>query len=173
MDREPYRAKLLIAAAAMPSRRFPLLLLSFCLSVWAGPSFTKAGVGTHAHAESASGLASELTSGLTSNVVAQVSLPSSTPLPAEDIPENLSPADITPDLRPEDRFPEQQPLPKLPPVDDLLGNPSDPNTPADISGDGDAAFVVNGIELAGSTVFTTEDFADLFAQYSGRGGDVQ
>ncbi len=161
MDREYYRAKLLIAAA-MPSRRSPLLLLSFCLSLWVAPSLLKLGNRSYTHAEI---LPVKVPVEVPTRV-AQVSLPAS--IPGGNLPtESLSPADLVPDLQPEDRLPEQ-PLPKLPPVDDLLGNPDSPNTPEGISGNSEDAFVVNGIELVGSTVFTNADFADLFAQYSGR-----
>ena len=101
---------------------------------------------------------------LPTDSVAQITLP---PLPSDRIPSQvLPPADITPDLRDDDRLPEQ-PIPRLPPVDELLGNPEAPNTPDTVTGDGDT-FVINDIQIAGSTVFTNEDFADLFADYIGR-----
>ncbi|MGB3769223.1 MAG: ShlB/FhaC/HecB family hemolysin secretion/activation protein [Phormidesmis sp.] len=99
--------------------------------------------------------------------VAQVNLPAGIDFPRDRIPaENLNPRDITPDER-QDTLP-QQPLQKLPPVDELLGDPDSANAPAGITSGSDETFVVNGIELAGSSVFTTEDFADLFAEYTGR-----
>lgn len=98
--------------------------------------------------------------------LAQVNLPPS--LPPESIPdEPLPPSDVDPDLRPETTFPVE-PLPQLPPVEELLGDPDGANAPEDVTGNGEETFVVNGIELSGSTVFTAEDFADLFAQYVGR-----
>ncbi|MFK8186725.1 MAG: ShlB/FhaC/HecB family hemolysin secretion/activation protein [Phormidesmis sp.] len=146
MIREPYRAKLLIASAAMSSRRSLLLLLSCCSAVWAAP--TDSGPGGMLSAQ------------------AQVTLPPS--LPSNAIPsEPLPPADVIPDFRPDDDLPAQ-PLPTLPPVDELLGNPDGVNTPDNAAGNGEATFVVNGIQLEGSTRYTNEDFAELFAQYIDR-----
>jgi len=99
--------------------------------------------------------------------VAQVNLPAGIDFPRDRIPaENLNPRDITPDER-QEILPEQ-PLQKLPPVDELLGDPDGANNPTGITSGSDETFVVNGIELVGSSVFTTEDFADLFAEYTGR-----
>ncbi|MEL6350284.1 MAG: ShlB/FhaC/HecB family hemolysin secretion/activation protein [Cyanobacteria bacterium J06627_28] len=99
-------------------------------------------------------------------MLAQVNLPPS--LPPGSIPdEPLPPADVDPDLRPETTFPVE-PLPQLPPVEELLGDPDGTNPPEDLTGNGEETFVVNGVELSGSTVFTAEDFADLFSQYVGR-----
>lgn len=78
-----------------------------------------------------------------------------------------SPENLTPDLQPEEPLPAE-PLPQLPPIDELLGNPEEPNTPPNITGGSDQTFVISGIQLAGSTVFSTEDFAELFAEYTGR-----
>ena len=94
--------------------------------------------------------------------LAQINLPAGVNLPSE----NLNPRDITPD-QPEENL-LNQPLPKLPPVDELLGNPGGLNNPDGITNGSDETFVVNGIGLVGSSVFTTEDFADLFAEYTGR-----
>ena len=146
MNRESYRAKLLGASAAMS---FPhsslLLLLSCCMATWTAPAVFLSGA---------------------TSVHAQVTLPPS--LPSDALPdEPLLPADVTPEFRPDESLPEQ-PLPKLPPVDELLGSPDDPNTPDSATGDAEATFVVSGIQLEGSTRYTDEDFAELFAQYTGR-----
>ena len=99
--------------------------------------------------------------------IAQINLPPGVDLPSEGIPSDiLNPREIAPDP-PEETLPTT-PLPKLPPVDELLGNPEDTNNPLGITSGSDETFEINGITLAGSTVFTTEDFADLFAQYIGR-----
>ncbi len=157
MIREYYRAKLLLAAAAMPFRHSSLLLLSCCATVWFSPTLRPDGA---AHAEP---LAEPLPDPAT---IAQVTLPPS--VPSDQIPaEPLPPADVTPEF-PTDRPLPSQPLPKLPPVDDLLNDPAGSNTPDGAMGNGDETFVVNGIQLAGSTVFTTEDFAELFAEYTNR-----
>ncbi|MGB3299246.1 MAG: ShlB/FhaC/HecB family hemolysin secretion/activation protein [Phormidesmis sp.] len=138
----------------MPSSFSPIVLLGCCASVWVAPAVYRwASV-------SAAPLSAQVSQ------VAQVTLPPS--LPSDRLPSApLPPADITPNLRDEPPLPVQ-PLPKLPPVDDLLNDPAGPNTPDDISDNGDETFFVSGIQLAGSTIFTSEDFADLFAQYSGR-----
>jgi hemolysin activation/secretion protein len=152
MVREYYRA--MLHFAAMPSRHFPLFLLSCCTCIWVAPTVYRP-LGT------ASVQAQSL-----SNQIAQVSLPSE--LPSDRIPsEPLPPADITPDLQPERPLPDQ-PLPQLPPVDELLGNPSGPTTPEGAPDNGDETFVINSIQLAGSTVFTEADFAELFVEYIGR-----
>ncbi len=154
MVREYYRATLPFAAAAMPSRHFPLFLLSCCAFLGATPTICWP-LGT------SGAYAAPLP-----DQIAQVSLPAT--LPSDRLPSTpLPPADITPDLQPDQPLPEQ-PLPQLPPVDDLLGNPAGPNTPEGATGNGDETFVINSIQLAGSTVFTDADFADLFAQYTGR-----
>ncbi len=151
IDRKYYRVTLPFVAAAMPSLSSPILSLGFCASIWAAPAMY--------------GLARASAESL-STQVAQVTLPSS--LPSDRIPSApLPPADITPNLRDEPPLPAQ-PLPKLPPVDDLLNDSSGPDTPDGIAGNGDETFVVSGFQLEGSTVFTNEDFADLFAEYSGR-----
>ena len=98
-----------------------------------------------------------------SGTVSQINLPSGVDRPPSDV---LNPGNITPE-RPEEELPNQ-PLPKLPPVDELLGDPEDTNNPAGVTSGSEETFVINGIELEGSTAFTTEDFADLFAQYTGR-----
>ena len=77
------------------------------------------------------------------------------------------PADIIPDRRPPERLPEL-PLPELPPVDQLLDDTGEVNPPDGVTSGSEETFVVSGIQLAGSTVFTAADFADLFAQYIGR-----
>lgn len=79
----------------------------------------------------------------------------------------LPPENVTPDLRPEEPLPAEL-LPQLPPIDERLGDPEETNTPPDVPEDSDEAFFVSGIQLAGSTVFSAEDFAELFAQYTGR-----
>ena len=146
MIRESYRAKLLIDRAAMPSR-LSLFVLSCCATLWIAPVAYRPG-----HRVSAQ---------------AQVTLPPSIPMDA--IPEEeLPPAVITPDLRPDDTALPEQPLPKLPPVDELLGNPDGPNTPDSVTGNGDATFTISGIQLEGSTRYSNEDFAELFAQYVNR-----
>lgn len=158
MVREYYRATVPFAAAAMPSCKFPLLLLSCSAVIWAAPTMYRTVNAAQAEGKS---------------LLAQVSLPSTLPgdgqaFPGNRIPtEPLPPADITPELQPEQPLPEQL-LPQLPPVDELLGNPAGPNTPEGAAGNGDETFVVNSIQLVGSTVFTDEDFAELFAQYTGR-----
>ncbi|MGB3292911.1 MAG: ShlB/FhaC/HecB family hemolysin secretion/activation protein [Phormidesmis sp.] len=82
-------------------------------------------------------------------------------------PEGPSPGQLIPDLQPEEPLPAE-PLPQLPPIDELLGDPEEPNTSPGITDGSDEAFVVNGIQLAGSTVFSAEDFTGLFAEYTGR-----
>ena len=125
-----------------------LVLALGCCAFWPAPAAY--GVAAHASAES---------------LFSQVTLPPS--LPSDRIPSTpLPPADITPNLQDEPPLPAQ-PLPKLPPVDDLL-NGSGSNTPDGITGNSDETFFVSGIQLKGSTVFTNADFADLFAEYSGR-----
>ena len=100
-----------------------------------------------------------------SSTFAQVpSLPPN--IPTDLRREELSPADVTPNLQPEEPLPAE-PLPQLPPVDELLGDPEETAAPPGITGS-DEAFVVNGIQLTGSTVFSAEDFAELFARYTGR-----
>jgi len=146
MIRALYRVKLLNACAAMSSRRSLLFLLSCSTAVWVAPTAHKPD--TRFSAE------------------AQVTLPPS--LPPGSLPdEPLPPADVTPDFRPDEVLPDE-PLPQLPPIDELLGNPSDPDVPGNAAGNGDDTFVVSGIQLEGSTRYTNEDFADLFAEYAGR-----
>ena len=99
--------------------------------------------------------------------LSQINLPSGVDFPRDDIPaEDLNPRDITPD-EPEESLPSE-PLPKLPPVDELLGDPDGTNNPAGVTSGSEETFVINGIELEGSSVFTSEDFSELFAQYIGR-----
>ncbi len=99
--------------------------------------------------------------------IAQVNLPPQ--LPPGSVPsEPLPPADVTPGLeQPDNQLPGVLP-PQLPPVDELLGEPNGANTPDGITNGPEETFVVSSIELAGSTVFTTEDFAELFARYIDR-----
>lgn len=142
MIREYCKVKLLLAVATMSSRR-PFLFLLSVATLFVAPV---------AHAETVP------------QTIAQVSLPPSLPpdvLPTEPLP----PADVTPDSRREE-LPEA-PLPQLPPVEELLGDP-ERNAPPDVTGSSEETFVINGIQLAGSTVFTNEDFAELFAKYTGR-----
>jgi hemolysin activation/secretion protein len=87
---------------------------------------------------------------------------------AVDIPENLSQDNLNPvprDPVPEQPLPEQ-PLPQLPPPEELLPPPQTPATPAEP--DVPATILVNGFEVVGSTVFTTEDFARVTASFTGR-----
>ncbi len=101
-------------------------------------------------------------------VLAQVNLPPQLPpsrIPSEPVP----PADLTPDLQQPERPLPNTPLPpQLPSVDELLGDLEGSNAPDGITNGPNETFVLSGIELAGNTVFTTEDFADVFAQYVGR-----
>jgi len=151
MNREHYRAKLPFAAAAMPRLRHLPFLLSFCVAATVPAPHQTTG---SAQAQAPPGSTS------------QINLPSS--LPSDRLPsEPLPPADVNPDLRPAEPLPSQ-PLPKLPPVDELLGNPTDNNTPEGTLGNSDQTFVIQGIQLEGSTVFTNEDFAELFATYTDR-----
>ncbi|MEM6448805.1 MAG: ShlB/FhaC/HecB family hemolysin secretion/activation protein [Cyanobacteria bacterium P01_D01_bin.105] len=130
----------------MPSRHSLLFLLSWCSAIWAAPAIYAPIGGFSAQA--------------------QVTLPPS--LPSDTLPnEPLPPAGITPDLQPNESLPTQ-PLPKLPSVEDLLGNPDNLDAPDGADSNGGVAFVVNGIQLEGSTRYTNEDFADLFGQYTGR-----
>ena len=113
-------------------------------------------------------LAQSATSYTNSNNLAQINLPNGVNFPGNNIPsENLNPRDITPDNEPEEALPAE-PLPKLPPVDELLGDPESANTPDGVTSGSEETFVIRGVELEGSSVFTNEDFADLFAQYIGR-----
>ena len=146
MIRASYRRSFLSPSAAMPSRRSLLLLLSCTTAVWTAPTVSWLGAPFSAQA--------------------QVTLPPS--LPSDAVPdEPLSPADVTPDFRLDENLPAQ-PLPKLPPIDELLGDPGNPTTPDSVDGDRDATFVISGIQIEGSTRYTNEDFADLFAQYVDR-----
>ncbi|MEM9090391.1 MAG: ShlB/FhaC/HecB family hemolysin secretion/activation protein [Cyanobacteria bacterium P01_F01_bin.53] len=98
--------------------------------------------------------------------IAQVNFPDS--IPSDSLPsEPLPPADVTPDTRPTEPLPEA-PIPQLPPVEELLGDPEGTNTPEGVTSGSDETFEVDGIQLEGSTVFTNEDFAELFAEYIGR-----
>lgn len=140
--------KLLCAAATMTPSRFSLFRLftfSFLAIAWAAPA--------------------KVFSAAQAQTVSQVNLPPS--LPPETIPsEPLPPADVSP-VRPTETLPDM-PLPQLPPVDELLGDPDGANTPGGVTSGPEETFVVSGIELEGSTVFTNEDFAELFAQYIDR-----
>ncbi len=152
MNWEHYRVKLSFVAVAMP----PLCRLSFVLSFCAATAVPA----MHKDTGSAYGQA------LPNSSVAQVNLPPS--LPSDRLPDRpLPPADINPDSRPERPLPNQ-PLPKLPPVDELLGNPPGTDAPGGAINNGDQTFVVKGVRLEGSTVFTDEDFAELFAEYTDR-----
>ena len=104
----------------------------------------------------------------TDQKIAQVALPSD--LPPDAVPsEPLPPADVTPSLEsPSDQLPETPLPPQLPPVDELLGDPDGGNTPDGITSGPEEKFVISGIELDGSTVFTNEDFAELFESYIDR-----
>ena len=124
-----------------------------------------------APAMSASILDSSFTSGQndeSAQIMAQVNLPP--PLPPSRIPSEPVPtADVTPGLYdPDEQLPTQPIPPQLPPIDELLGEPDGSSTPDGITSGPDETFVLSGIELEGSTVFTTEDFADVFANYIGR-----
>lgn len=175
MIREHYRAKLLSVVAIMPSYHPLLSLMSLCAVCWATPSLasTPQPVQTPAQRPNPKVVNSQKTKPFTSlmtqaesQTIAQVNLPPSIPpdqLPSEPLP----PADVNPDLRPEESFPTE-PVPKLPPVEELLGDPEGSNNPTGVTNGSDETFEVNGIQLEGSTVFTTEDFADLFEQYVGR-----
>ncbi len=104
---------------------------------------------------------------ISGQTLAQVNLP--TQLPPSRVPsEPVPPADITPDLRPEMLLPDRPLPPQLPPVDELLGEPEGSSSPNGVINGPDDTFVLSGIELVGSTVFTTKDFTDVFAQYVGR-----
>ncbi len=98
--------------------------------------------------------------------LAQVNLPSSIP-PNTAPSELLSPGDVTPELRPTDRLPAETLPPKLPLVEELLGEPNGSRTPSEGLEGGEATFIIEKIQLQGSTVFTNEDFAELFSQYIG------
>ncbi|MEL6779251.1 MAG: ShlB/FhaC/HecB family hemolysin secretion/activation protein [Cyanobacteria bacterium J06597_16] len=159
----------------MPSHHPLLSLMSLCAVCWATPALatsTPQPVQTPAQRPNPT-VNSQKTNPLTalmpqaeSQTIAQVNLPSS--IPPERLPsEPLPPADINPDLRPEESFPTE-PVPKLPPVEELLGDPEGSNNPTGVTNGSDETFEVNGIQLEGSTVFTNEDFADLFEQYVGR-----
>lgn len=101
------------------------------------------------------------------HMIAQVILPPS--VPPESIPsEPVPPADVAPDIDPADSLPTVPLPPQLPPVDELLGNPDGQNAPDGVTSGPEDTFVVTGIQLEGSTVFTTEDFADVFATYIDR-----
>jgi len=146
-----YRTRLPVAIAAMTPRHPLALILSFLAAFWASPAFAlKASSGKPAAPQQ----------------LAQVNLPPS--IPPERLPsETLPPADVNPDLRPEPASPEV-PLPQLPPVEELLGNPDGPNTPPGVTSGSDETFVITGIQLAGSTIFTDADFATIFANYIDR-----
>ncbi|MEL6490479.1 MAG: ShlB/FhaC/HecB family hemolysin secretion/activation protein [Cyanobacteria bacterium J06634_6] len=123
--------------------------------------------GTQASDTQASGTQASTTTGRsTSETIAQITLPPS--LPPDSIPsEPVPPADVVPDLDPGEQLPDR-PLPQLPPVDELLGDPESPNTPEGITGGSEETFEISGIELVGSSIFTSDDFATLFEAYIGR-----
>ncbi|MEM8505754.1 MAG: ShlB/FhaC/HecB family hemolysin secretion/activation protein, partial [Cyanobacteria bacterium P01_D01_bin.1] len=117
-----------------------------------------------------SSLAFSVESGFTESTVdiqlAQVNLPSSIP-PTTAPSELLSPGDVTPELQPAEELPTEALPPKLPSVEELLGEPDGANTPAGILDNSEETFVVSQIQLAGSSIFTDADFAELFSQYTG------
>ncbi|MGB7086427.1 MAG: ShlB/FhaC/HecB family hemolysin secretion/activation protein [Phormidesmis sp.] len=82
-------------------------------------------------------------------------------------PANTTFAQVTPDPRPTEPLPVN-PLPELPPVEDLLNDSAPSDLPPGAGDRTEDTFVVSGIQLVGSTVFTAADFADLFAQYTDR-----
>ena len=153
MGRAYYTQSSSCVAVVMPSLSYLLRLSAFsCLATLACSTAT---------------LAQSAPSEQSTRNFAQINLPSGVDFPRDDIPsEDLNPRDITPE-EPEETLPAE-PLPKLPPVDELLGDPDGTNNPAGVTSGSDETFVINGIELEGSSVFTTEDFAELFAQYTGR-----
>ncbi|MBE9064629.1 ShlB/FhaC/HecB family hemolysin secretion/activation protein [cf. Phormidesmis sp. LEGE 11477] len=94
--------------------------------------------------------------------IAQVPPPDNLP----EQPPNLPPAgNILPELPPDDDLPDE-PLPPLPSLEELFGEPSDPNLPPGVLEGGEETFVVSEIQLAGSTVFSDEDFAELFDRFT-------
>ena len=102
-----------------------------------------------------------------SQIMAQVTLPPS--VPPESIPsEPIPPADVAPEIDAADDLPTTPLPPQLPPVDELLGNPDGQNAPGGITNGPEDTFTITGIELEGSTIFTTEDFAEVFETYIGR-----
>jgi hemolysin activation/secretion protein len=173
--REHYRAKHLCTAAAMTFRRSSLFLLSV-LAAWAAPAMQGRSDWASAQAALPPDIAQLLpASGAIAPAPAEdLSVLSDAAIPLEgsaiaQLPPSLPP-NLDPDLSPgppEEPLPaeplEPEPLPQLPPVDDLLESPDAPPSPSD-----GETFTISAIELAGSTVFSTEDFADLFAQYIGR-----
>ncbi len=89
------------------------------------------------------------------------------PQVAQAPPDRL-PSGVIPDLRPEEPLPTA-PLPQLPPVEDLLTpDPQGSDFPPEGSSGSEETFVISGVRLVGSTVFTEEDFAELFARYVGK-----
>lgn len=153
MIREYYRLKHLRLAATMS----PVSTLSFklsCFGCFAAIAFLPAEATAENLVKPDAGR------------VAQLNLPPD--LPPESLPsEPLPPADVDPGLR-RDEVLIEQPLPQLPPIDELLGDPEDVTTPAGITNGPEETFEISGVQLEGSTVFTAEDFADIFAQYIGR-----
>lgn len=95
------------------------------------------------------------------------------PIQVAQLPPDRPIPEVIPDRRLEERLPAA-PLPQLPPVEDLLTpdsrTPDSRSTdlPPEGSSDSEETFVVRGVRLVGSTVFTEEDFAELFARYIGR-----
>ena len=87
--------------------------------------------------------------------------------PDGELPDLPSPGNILPERRPPDDLPEEPLPPKLPSPEELLGEPSDPNVPPGVLNGREETFVVSKIQLAGSTVFSDEDFAELFARFTG------
>lgn len=87
--------------------------------------------------------------------------------PTNLLSQALPPADLEPNVRPSEPLPDT-PLPQLPPVEELLGDPDEPNTPEGVTGGSEETFEISGIELAGSSIFTAADFEELFNSYIGR-----
>ncbi len=70
-------------------------------------------------------------------------------------------------MQPADDLPGETLPPKLPSVEELLGEPDASNTPSGILDNSEETFVVSEIQLEGSSVFSNDDFAELFSQYVG------
>lgn len=97
--------------------------------------------------------------------LAQTVAPDNLPPPGT-VPELPSPGNIFPERPADDNLPAET-LPPLPSLEELLGEPSNPNVPPGVLNGGEETFVVSKIQLAGSTVFSDEDFAELFARFTG------
>ncbi len=95
------------------------------------------------------------------------------PIQVAQLPPDRPIPEVIPDRPLEERLPAA-PLPQLPPVEDLLTpdsrTPDSRSTdlPSEGSSGSEETFVISGIRLVGGTVFTEEDFAELFARYIGR-----